>query len=221
MYSHEKGPAIGNHPPAETPPNPTAAPAGTTKKGGGDDKIAATYDLVEPTTFLYVNVVKARDLPAMDITGGVDPYVEVRVGNYRNATKPLRGNQSPEWHQVFAFANDHIQSDDVELTVKDENVVMDGFVGRVSVLLAEVPRRTPPGSPLAPQWYRLKDKQGYYTRGEIMMAVWKGTQADEAYPEASHSDTHGLPFKALVHTHCKVRESFSKPSYRNMFLRFH
>ncbi|KAL3609917.1 hypothetical protein D5086_000937 [Populus alba] len=40
------------------------------------DKTASTYDLVERMYFLYVRVVKARDLPAMDVTGSLDPFVE-------------------------------------------------------------------------------------------------------------------------------------------------
>ncbi|VAI78640.1 unnamed protein product [Triticum turgidum subsp. durum] len=49
-----------------------------------------------------------------------------------------------------------------------------------------------PDSPLAPQWYRLEQRRGgdagYKVRGELMLAVWIGTQADEAFPEAWHSD---------------------------------
>ncbi|VAI90704.1 unnamed protein product [Triticum turgidum subsp. durum] len=51
--------------------------------------------------------------------------------------------------------------------------------------------RVPPDSPLAPQWYRLEERRGdggYKVRGELMLAVWIGTQADEAFPEAWHSD---------------------------------
>ena len=39
------------------------------------DKLSCTYDLVEQMQYLYVRVVKAKDLPGKDVTGGVDPYV--------------------------------------------------------------------------------------------------------------------------------------------------
>lgn len=42
-----------------------------------DKTATSTYDLVERMYFLYVRVVKARELPIMDITGSVDPFVEV------------------------------------------------------------------------------------------------------------------------------------------------
>jgi hypothetical protein len=56
--------------------------------------------------------------------------------------------------------------------------------------LAEVPLRKPPESPLPPQWYKLESKAGQgRVRGEVMLAIWWGTQADEAFPDAWHSDT--------------------------------
>ena len=44
---------------------------------------AGAYDLVEKMQYLFVRVVKARDLPNMDITGSLDPFVEVHLGNYK------------------------------------------------------------------------------------------------------------------------------------------
>ena len=54
--------------------------------------------------------------------------------------------------------------------------------------LQEVPRRVPPDSPLAPEWYRLEGKTSDKNKGELMLAVWHGTQADEAFPDAWLSD---------------------------------
>ncbi|XP_010521156.1 PREDICTED: FT-interacting protein 1-like [Tarenaya hassleriana] len=156
------------------------------------DKTASTYDLVEQTHFLYVNVVKARDLPVMDVSGSLDPYVEVKLGNYKGVTKHLEKNQNPLWKQIFAFSKDRLQSNQLEITVKDnEALTKDDFVRRLIIDLSEVPLRVPPDSPLAPQWYKLEDKKGMKTnKGEIMLAIWVGTQADECFPEAWHSDAH-------------------------------
>ncbi|XP_055828888.1 FT-interacting protein 3-like [Solanum dulcamara] len=41
---------------------------------------------------------------------------------------------------------------------------------------------------LVPQWYRLEDRRGYKFKGELLLALWTGTQADEPFPEACHSD---------------------------------
>lgn len=157
--------------------------------GGGPlnkDKTSSTYDLVEQMQYLYVRVVKACDLPL----SGWEVHAEVKLGNYRGVTKlasERRGisSKSPEWDQVFAFSKDCIQSSMVEILVKDKD--REDFVGRVWFDLSEVPKRVPPDSPLAPQWYRMEDKKGEKTRGEVMVSVWFGTQADEAFSEAWHS----------------------------------
>ncbi|XP_061362852.1 multiple C2 domain and transmembrane region protein 6 isoform X2 [Gastrolobium bilobum] len=171
----------------------------------GRDKISSTYDLVEQMQYLYVNVVKARDLPVMDISGSLDPYVEVKLGNYKGVTKHLEKNQHPVWKQIFAFSSERLQSNLLEVTVKDKDIGKDDFVGRVLIDLTEIPLRVPPDSPLAPQWYRLEDKKGQrVNNGEIMLAVWKGTQADESFPEAWHSDAHNVSHSNLSNTRSKV-----------------
>lgn len=152
------------------------------------DKQQSVYDLVEPMQFLFVRVVKARDLPNMDLTGSLDPYVEVRLGNYKGVTRHYDKNQNPEWNTVFTFSKDRMQSSVLEVVVKDKDLVKDDFVGFIRFDLHEIPTRVPPDSPLAPEWYRLEDKKGEKTKGELMLAVWIGTQADEAFPDAWHSD---------------------------------
>lgn len=184
----------------------------------GRDKTASTYDLVEQMNFLYISVVKARDLPVMDITGSLDPYVEVKVGNYKGVTRHLEKNQNPVWNAVFAFSKERLQSNLIEIMVKDKDFVKDDFVGEVRFDVAEVPMRVPPDSPLAPQWYKLANKKGekHPDHGEIMLAVWMGTQADESFPEAWHSDAHNLSQQSLASTRSKVY--FSPKLY---YLRVH
>ncbi|MCD9561400.1 hypothetical protein HAX54_020503 [Datura stramonium] len=122
--------------------------------------------------FLFVRVVKAQDLPHKDITGSLDPYVEVRVGNYKGVTQHFEKNQSPEWNTVFAFAKERMQSSVLDVVVKDKDMLKDDFVGIVRIDLHEVPTRVAPDSPLAPEWYRLENKKGEKKKGELMLAVW-------------------------------------------------
>ncbi|KAJ6836332.1 FT-interacting protein 1-like [Iris pallida] len=154
--------------------------------------------------YLYVRVVKAKDLPAKDVTGSCDPYVEVKLGNYKGTTRHFEKKTNPEWNQVFAFSKDRIQASTVEVLVKDKDLVKDDFIGRVSFDLNEVPKRVPPDSPLAPQWYRLEDRKGDKVKGELMLAVWMGTQADEAFPDAWHSDAATVPSDGLANIRSKV-----------------
>ncbi|VAH39578.1 unnamed protein product [Triticum turgidum subsp. durum] len=175
----------------------------------GTAKIASTYDMVEPMSYLYVTVVKARDLPSMDLTGALDPYVEVKLGNFKGVTRHLEKNQNPVWRQTFAFSGAHLQASQLEVIVMDKDTLRDDFVGRVVFDMSDIPSRLPPDSPLAPQWYSLADAHGERFRhghplGEIMLAVWIGTQADEAFPEAWHSDAHSLSREGLTNTRSKV-----------------
>ncbi|KAI5647260.1 hypothetical protein M9H77_33265 [Catharanthus roseus] len=179
--------------PAEYALKETSPVLGAGRVVGGrvirSDKPSSTYDLVEPMQFLFVRVVKAQDLPSKDVTGSLDPYVEVRVGNYRGITKHFEKTKKPEWNTVFSFSKDRIQTSVMEVVLKDKDMLIDDFVGMVRFDLHEIPTRVPPDSPLAPEWYRLEAKNGEKTKGELMLAVWMGTQADEAYPDAWHLDT--------------------------------
>ncbi|XAR60423.1 hypothetical protein NMG60_11033792 [Bertholletia excelsa] len=169
------------------------------------DKLTYTYDLVEQMEYLYVRVVKARELPGKDVTGSCDPYVEVKMGNYKGVTRHFEKKSNPEWNQIFAFSQERLQASFVEIVVKDKDVVLDDFIGRIQFDLSEVPRRAPPDSPLAPQWYRLEDKKGEkIKKGEIMLAIWKGTQADEAFSEAWHSDAASVSGEGITKIRGKV-----------------
>ncbi|KAI4333171.1 hypothetical protein L6164_018009 [Bauhinia variegata] len=172
----------------------------------GGERFTSTYDLVEQMFYLYVRVVKARDLPSSGITGSCDPYVEVKLGNYKGRTKHFDKKLNPEWNQVFAFSKERIQSSILEVFVKDKEMVgRDDYLGRVVFDLNEVPSRVPPDSPLAPQWYRLEDRRGEgKVRGDIMLAVWMGTQADEAFSDAWHSDAATVYGEGVFNIRSKV-----------------
>ncbi|KAI3980710.1 hypothetical protein MKX01_025275 [Papaver californicum] len=191
-----------HHPPEDFSLKETSPHLG----GGGltGDKLTSTYDLVEQMQYLYVRVVKAKDLPAKDVTGSCDPFVEVKLGNYKSKSRHFENKSNPEWNQVLAFSKERIQASVVEILVKDKDFVKDEFMGRVWFDLNEVPKRVPPDSPLAPQWYRLEDRKGDKAKGELMLAVWMGTQADEAFPEAWHSDAASVSGDGLANFRSKV-----------------
>ncbi|XP_042513335.1 FT-interacting protein 3-like [Macadamia integrifolia] len=170
--------------------------------GGGStnkDKNSSTHDLVEQMQYLYVRVFKARDF---SIFGGGEVVAEVKLGNYKGITKRA-SLSNPEWDQVFAFSKDSIQSSMVEVFVKETN--KNDYLGRIWFDLNEVPKRVPPDSQLAPQWYRMEDKRGEKARGgEVMVSVWFGTQADEAFAEAWQSKAANLNFDGVCSIKSKV-----------------
>ncbi|XP_059651020.1 FT-interacting protein 4-like [Cornus florida] len=165
------------------------------------DRVTTAFDLVEQMQYLYVRVVKARELPPMDGGSGCcDPYVEVKLGNYRGMTKQIENLLNPQWNQVFAFSKDRIQTSVLEVNAWDRAA----FVGRVLFELIEVPKRVPPDSPLAPEWQRLENVRGEKVRGELMLSVWMGTQADEAFPEAWHLDATTVSGDGIANIRSKV-----------------
>ncbi|KAK6933739.1 Phosphoribosyltransferase C-terminal [Dillenia turbinata] len=150
--------------------------------------------------------MKAKDLPPSATTASCDPYVEVKLGNYKGKTRHFEKKMNPEWNQVFAFSKVCIQSSVLEVFVKDKEMVgRDEYLGRVVFDMNEVPIRFPPDSPLAPQWYKLEDRRGQgKVRGEIMLAAWMGTQADEAFPKAWYSDTAPVYGEGVFNVHSNV-----------------
>ena len=142
------------------------------------------HDLVEQMQFMFVKILKAKDLP-----GICDPYVELILGNYKGTTRFTEKKSNPEWSQVFAFKKERIQASALELVVRDKADGSSNMIGKVMFNIGDIPMRIQPDSPLAPQWYRLEDKNGVKLRGgELMVAVWMGTQADDAFSDAWHSD---------------------------------
>ncbi|KAH7544815.1 FT-interacting protein 4 [Ziziphus jujuba] len=169
-----------------------------------------SFDLVEHMNFLYVKVVKARNLRANS-----SPCVELTIGNYRGTTQQQQNmvaNPNPEWNQVFAFNKEIIQDTDVRILVKDMKPIVppnvpppgDDILGLLVFEIAEVPTRTPPDSSLAPQWYRLEDSKGVKFGGEMMLSLWMGTQADEAFSDAWHSDAAMVNGEGVFSTRSKV-----------------
>ncbi|KAI3444962.1 hypothetical protein Pfo_001627 [Paulownia fortunei] len=149
----------------------------------GNDRVGTAFDLVEQMDYLYVRVVKAKELP-----GSPDPFVEVKLGGFKSATRHFENMSTPEWNQVFSILKDRIQAPLIEISVKDKGKSGDGLIGMIVFDAIDVPRRVPPDSPLAPEWYRLENMRGQRVAGELMFAIWMGTQADEAFPEAWHLD---------------------------------
>ncbi|KAF3640300.1 Protein QUIRKY [Capsicum annuum] len=160
----------------------------------------SSFDLVEKMHYIFVRVVKARSLPTVG-----SPVVKIAVSGSHVVSKPARKTVLFEWEQTFAFGRDtpvDSSSSLLEVSVWDPlsaksfdpaSDVASGrlFLGGICFDVSEIPLRDPPDSPLATQWYRLEG--GGAHRGDLMLATWVGTQADESFPEAWKSDTAGNP----------------------------
>ncbi|TYI95632.1 hypothetical protein E1A91_D01G010800v1 [Gossypium mustelinum] len=184
----------------ETSPN-----IGSDRVSGGE-KLTSSFDLVEKMEFLFVRIVRARDLPLKAVNGIIDPYVEIKIGNYNATTKYFEKKPDFEWNQLFAFGQDRLQATTMEITVRDKELIIgDNMIGKITVALHEVPPCFPPDSPLASQWYKLEDKNGFTLRkGELMLAMWYSTQADRVFTDAWHSDSAIVSGESLLNTRSKA-----------------
>ncbi|VFQ75900.1 unnamed protein product [Cuscuta campestris] len=156
------------------------------------------YDLVEQMFYLYVRIVKAKILATTTITCPEPCCVEVKLLNYVGKT---RYAEDQEWNQVLAFSRDAIKSSILEVFVKGRK---EDYLGKMVFDLNEIPTRIPPDSPLAPQWYNLNDLYGKPNGSIIMLAVWMGTQADDVFSEAWHSDAAFVSGEGVVNVRSKV-----------------
>ncbi|XP_031252314.1 protein QUIRKY-like isoform X2 [Pistacia vera] len=180
----------------------------TTGKASGETATAEMvhpYNLVEPMMYLFVKIVKARGLAPNE-----SPYVKIRTSNHFRKSEPAfhrpgEPTDSPEWNQVFALGYNKNDSANALLEISVWDSHSENFLGGLCFDLSDVPVRDPPDSPLAPQWYRLESgppEQGNRISGDLQLAVWIGTQADDAFPEARSSDA---PY--VAHTRSKVYQS--------------
>ncbi|XVF51432.1 hypothetical protein PTKIN_Ptkin04bG0185100 [Pterospermum kingtungense] len=170
----------------------------------GSEKLTSSFDLVQQMQFLYVKIVKV-DKPAVIFN---DPFVEIKMGNYKATTKYWTKEHILEWNQVFAFTRDRIQTTAVEISVRDiqqdrQHVVHEIMIGKVTFNLPDIPTCLPPDSPLAAQKYKLVDKNGVRP-GDLVLAIWFGTQADREYSNAYHSDAAVASGEGLLNTRSKV-----------------
>ncbi|KAK9058170.1 hypothetical protein SSX86_023010 [Deinandra increscens subsp. villosa] len=176
----------------------------------GNERFGTAFDLVEQMHYLYIRIVKARSLPPNkgNSNPSPDPYVEIKLGNFIACTKHFEKTPNPEWNQVFAFPKDRIQSLTLELTVRDKDGgEEDNSIGGVSFEIIELPVRVPPDSPLAAQWYRLENlfnRSENPGEGELMVAVWMGTQADESFPDSWHLDALSVEGDGIANVRSKV-----------------
>ncbi|XP_071911896.1 multiple C2 domain and transmembrane region protein 14-like [Coffea arabica] len=157
------------------------------------------FDLVDQMPFLYVRVTKVKLTNPPENSSA---FAKLVIGTHAIKTKSQACNDKG-WDQVFAFDKEGLNSASLEISVwTEKNVaaaeneksnIEESCLGTVSFDLQEVPKRVPPDSPLAPQWYSLEGGEASASPGnDVMLSVWLGTQADEAFQEAWQSDSGGL-----------------------------
>ncbi|XP_010473804.1 PREDICTED: FT-interacting protein 1-like [Camelina sativa] len=114
--------------------------------GGGRRARPSAHDLVEPMEFLFIKIVKARDLPRMDPTGSLDPYIEVKLGNFNAVNKSSLRSKVYHSPRLWYLRVNVIEAQDLV-------IVPDRFPNPyVKIKLGNQVVRTKPSHSLNPRW---------------------------------------------------------------------
>ncbi|KAK8956746.1 hypothetical protein KSP39_PZI000491 [Platanthera zijinensis] len=169
----------------------------------------SSYDLVDRIPYLFVRILKAKQEFKEEDAGLLHRpvFAKIIIGSHCVRTRTAMLNS--DWDQAFAFHKESLNSFIAEISVNEEkkdggDTITESSLGAVSFDLSEIPKRSPPDSPLAPQWYTLESSSTESPSPpdcmDLMLAIWIGTQADEAFTEAWQSDSGGF----LVHARSKA-----------------
>lgn len=143
--------------------------------------------IVEHMAYVFVHVVKARDLPSENARGRLDRYVQVKAGDYSGTTECMDMEQNAEWNATFAFSQDEMDRNQLKSVcaiLKNMDGARDDSVGMVSFDVSNI------RASHETRWRTLVDETSRYrTKGELMLAVWRGSQFDEKFANAWKSDS--------------------------------
>ncbi|CAN6682982.1 unnamed protein product [Malus baccata var. baccata] len=121
---------------------------------------------------LVVQVLGARDLPAMDLNGFSDPYVKVKLGKHKLRTKVVKKTLNPYWGEEFAFRVDDLNGELVFSVLDEDKYFNDDFVGCVRIPVSQVFDAR--NKSLETAWYPLHPKSKKSKNkdcGEILLAL--------------------------------------------------
>nr|GEV04570.1 reverse transcriptase domain-containing protein [Tanacetum cinerariifolium] len=115
----------------------------------GNERFRTAFDLVEEMYYMYVKIVKAKNLLQKigNSDSPPDAYVKIKLGNFMTCTKHIENSSNPERHQVYAFLKDCIESLSLELAVKDKCDESEGdanLLGGISFDIGRSNRRRVP-----------------------------------------------------------------------------
>jgi Ca2+-dependent lipid-binding protein len=114
---------------------------------------------------ITVEIVEAKDLPAMDLNGKADPYVEVMLtGREHKKTSTQMKTRSPVWNEKFEFPyfeHDWLRGS-ITLRAYDwDKLTDDDYIGDCVISMVSINKKN------TDAWYDIKDLGTKEQRGEI------------------------------------------------------
>lgn len=105
---------------------------------------------------LYVRVLEARNIPAMDLNGFSDPYVRLQLGKNRFRTKVVKKCLNPTWGELFSFKVEDLNDELVICVLDEDKFFSDDFVGQLKIPISQV--FDADNGSLGTTWYTLLPK---------------------------------------------------------------
>ncbi|CAB4275582.1 unnamed protein product [Prunus armeniaca] len=121
---------------------------------------------------LVVQVMGARDLPAMDLNGLSDPYVKVQLGKQKFRTKVVKKTLNPYWGEEFALRVEDLNEELLISVLDEDKYFNDDFVGCVKLPVSQVFDAR--NKSLETAWYPLQPKSKKSKNkdcGEILLTI--------------------------------------------------
>jgi len=96
--------------------------------------VASLGDIIEGLGTLYVHVLEAKDLPAVDSSGTSDPYLKVMKGKKEiGKTKVKKNTINPEWNETFKVGLGEVLNQNITIIVKDHNSFSSKTLGEFQI----------------------------------------------------------------------------------------
>jgi len=83
----------------------------------------------------FVTAARAEGLNK-EMFGGSDPYCKIKFGHKSHETKHIKHEINPIWDETFEF---NTNAEEMEITVKDHNLVKDDMIGSCKIYGNEFP----------------------------------------------------------------------------------
>ncbi|GMI72242.1 hypothetical protein like AT1G03370 [Hibiscus trionum] len=149
---------------------------------------------------LVVDVIEARNIPAMDLNGLSDPYVKLQLGKQRHRTKVVKKSLNPSWGEVFVFKVGDLKGELIISVLDEDKFFNDDFVGYLKLPISQVFEA--PQKSLGPVWYPLNprnNKPKNKDLGEILLNIYfhqNGSSKDlRCYGASASSSTCTSPLR--------------------------
>ncbi|KAK1426520.1 hypothetical protein QVD17_15194 [Tagetes erecta] len=120
---------------------------------------------------LLVRVIEAKNMPAMDPNGSIDPYVKLKLGHQRFKTRVVKKCLNPSWCDEFCFKVEDLKDQLVVSVLNEDKYFNDDFIGSVEIPISSVFDKV--DKSLGTVWYTLQPKKKSKIKdcGEILLTV--------------------------------------------------